>query len=76
MNTYNKFMLKLWMIISIVLPLVITYFVLTEKDGFKKWGYYYILAIFTILVYLVRRWMMKRMEKHLEFLKEQKNSNE
>lgn len=65
-------MLKFWLIVSIILPLVVTYFVITE--GFKKWGSYYILAVFTLFMYLVRRWMMKRMEKHMEFLEQQKNS--
>ncbi len=64
-------MLKFWLIVSIVLPIVITYFVIT--DGFKKWGGYYVLAIFTFLMYIVRRFMMKRMEKHLAFLEEEKN---
>lgn len=72
MGTYNKLMLKFWLVVTIILPLVITYFVITE--GFKKWGSYYILAVFTLFMYLVRRWMMKRMEKHLEFLEQQKNS--
>lgn len=72
MNNYNKLMLKFWLIVSIILPLVVTYFVITE--GFKKWGSYYILAVFTLFMYLVRRWMMKRMEKHMEFLEQQKNS--
>jgi Ca2+/H+ antiporter len=69
MNKYNQLMLKFWLVVSIILPLVITYFVIT--DGFKKWGQYYVLAIFTFLMYIVRRWMMKRMQKHLEFLKDQ-----
>ncbi len=69
MNKYNQLMLKFWLVVSIILPLVITYFVIT--DGFKKWGQYYVLAIFTFLMYIVRRWMMKRMQKHLEFLENQ-----
>jgi hypothetical protein len=69
MNKYNQLMLKFWLVVSIILPLVITYFVIT--DGFKKWGQYYVLAIFTFLMYIVRRWMMKRMQKHLEFLEDQ-----
>lgn len=73
MNKYNQIMLKFWGIVSLLLPLVITYFVIT--DGFKKWGQYYFLAIFTILMYLVRRWMMKRMNKHLEYLEKEKESN-
>ncbi len=75
MNTYNKFMLNIWLIASILLPLVVTYFVLTDKDGFKKWGSYYVLAVLTFLMYLVRKWMMKRMEKHLAFLEEKKNNS-
>ena len=69
MNKYNQLMLKFWLVVSIILPLVITYFVITV--GFKKWGQYYVLAIFTFLMYIVRRWMMKRMQKHLEFLEDQ-----
>ena len=69
MNKYNQLMLKFWLVVSIILPLVITYFVIT--DGFKKWGQYYVLAIFTFLMYIVRRFMMKRMQKHLEFLEDQ-----
>ncbi len=69
MNKYNQLMLKFWLVVSIILPLVITYFVIT--DGLKKWGQYYVLAIFTFLMYIVRRWMMKRMQKHLEFLDDQ-----
>ena len=68
MNTYNKLMLKFWLIVSIILPIVITYFVYTQ--GFDKWGSYYILAVFTFLMYSVRRFMMKKMEKHLAFLEE------
>lgn len=69
MDKYNQLMLKFWGIVSIILPIVITYFVITE--GFQKWGQYYVLAVFTVLMYLVRKWMMKRMEKHLKFLEEE-----
>jgi hypothetical protein len=69
MNNYNKLMLKFWLVVSIILPIIITYFVLTE--GFKKWGEYYVLAAFTFLMYLVRRFMMKRMEKHLTYLEKE-----
>ena len=65
-------MLKLWLVASIALPIVITYLVI--KDDFQKWGAYYILAAFTFLIYLLRRFMMKRMEKHLQFLKEKSES--
>ncbi len=72
MNRYNKIMLNFWLVVTIVLPIVVTYFVLSEYNGFKRWGAYYILVVFTLLMYLVRRWMMKRMEKHLAYLEEQR----
>ena len=49
MDKYNQLMLKFWGIVSIILPVVITYFVITE--GFQKWGQYYILAIFTVSIF-------------------------
>ena len=72
MNNYNKFMLKLWLVASIALPIIISFLVI--RDGFHKWGAYYILAGFTFLIYLLRRFMMKRMEKHLQLLKEKSES--
>jgi c-di-AMP phosphodiesterase-like protein len=72
MENYNKFMLKLWFVASIAIPIVVTYLVITE--GFKKWGAYYVLAAFTIIIYLLRRYMMKRMEKHLQYLKQKEDS--
>ena len=65
-------MLKLWLVASIALPIVITYLVI--RDGFDKWGAYYILAAFTFVIYLLRRFMMKRMEKHLQFRQEKKEA--
>ena len=47
MNTYNKLMLKFWLIVSIILPIVITYFVYTQ--GFDKWGSYYLGFLWTKL---------------------------
>jgi hypothetical protein len=67
-------MLNIWLAASILLPIVITYFVLTDAGGFKKWGSYYVIAVLTFLMYLIRKWMMKRMEKHLTFLEDQKKN--
>jgi len=65
-------MLKLWFVAAIATPIVVTYLVI--RDGFEKWGAYYVLAAFTIVIYLLRRYMMKRMEKHLQYLKEKGES--
>ncbi len=66
MHRYNKFMTNLWLIITIVILIVVTYFSLTE--GFNRWYYYYIFAGITLIMFLVRRWMVKRMNKHLAYL--------
>ena len=73
MNFYNKIMLKFWLIVAIVIPIVVTYLCIT--DSFKMWGSYYVFSIIALFMYFTRRWMMKRMEKHLKFLEEQKKSN-
>ena len=70
MGTYNKLMLRFWLVISILIPIVVTYLCITE--GFKNWGSYYVLAVLSFMMYIVRKWMMNRMEKHLKFLEEQK----
>ena len=71
MQMYNKIMLYFWLAISIFLFIAITYLGLTE--GFKIWGYYYVTPALAFLMYLLRKWMMKRQEKHLAFLEEQKS---
>ncbi|MBI1835949.1 MAG: hypothetical protein HYR91_01655 [Flavobacteriia bacterium] len=71
MNVYNNLMLKFWLIVAIIIPVIVTYLGIT--DGFKKWGGYYILSIIALFMYLIRKWMMKRMAKHLQYLSEQKN---
>ena len=70
MKTYNKIMLKFWLAIAIVLFFTITYLGFTE--GFDKWAYYYVFVVLTVVMYLMRKWMMKREEKHLQFLENQK----
>ena len=70
MKTYNKIMLKFWLAIAIVLFFTITYLGFTE--GFDKWAYYYVFVALTVVMYLMRKWMMKREEKHLQFLENQK----
>lgn len=69
MNTYNKIMLRFWLIIAAVLVVFITYKCIT--DGLNKWGFYYVFAGLALLMYLVRRFMIKRMEKHMHYLEEQ-----
>lgn len=65
-------MLNFWLAVGVVILVFVTYKSLT--DGFNKWGYYYVFAGLALLMYVTRKFMMKRMQKHLEYL-ENKNEN-
>lgn len=56
----------LWLTVTIVSAIIVTFKGITE--GFDRWYSYYILTIISLFMYIIRRWMMKRMEKHLEYL--------
>jgi preprotein translocase subunit YajC len=47
---------------------------MSYAEGIKKWGFYYIFVASALLMFLVKRWMMKRMEKHMAFMEEQKKN--
>ncbi len=70
METYNKIMQMFWLIVGVVTIIAVTF--LGFRDGFERWSSYYIFGFFAILLYLIRRFMMKRMIKHQEFLNEKK----
>jgi len=55
-----------WLVIGIVIIAFVTYKGITE--GFQRWAPIYILGILAIAVFLLRRFMMKRMSKHQDFL--------
>lgn len=71
MNGYNKIMEKLWLIITISIALLVTF--MGIKEGFGTWWFYYIFALMTFGTYTLRRFMRKRMEKHMAYLNEQAN---
>lgn len=62
-------MLYFWLLMAAFLFIVVTYMAITE--GFRKWAFYYVFAGIALLMFIVRRWMIKRMEKHLKYLEEQ-----
>lgn len=73
MKTYNKIMINLWLVLTIVLTVFITYKCFTE--GFNRWAFMYLFPVITFLSYLMRKFMAKRVEKHMETLKEQENNS-
>jgi len=58
--------------VAVVVIVGTTYMVLTVDKGFQRYGYSYIFGGIAILMFFFKRWMMKRVEKHMEFLAQQK----
>ncbi len=67
-------MLYFWLGLSIVSAISITYFGFTE--GFDRWIYYYVVPVIALLMFFFKRYMVRRMEKHFEYLEEQKRKNQ
>ena len=68
MNTYNKIMKLIWLLIGTVLFIAVT--VMCFVDSFEKWVFYYPLVLLAFGMYFFKVWMMKRMEKHIEYMSE------
>jgi SNF family Na+-dependent transporter len=66
MNTYNKIMKIIWLVMAAVGFILVT--VMCFVDGLDKWVYYYPFVILALGMYFFKAWMMKRMERHLEYM--------
>lgn len=64
MKTYNKFMVILWLVIAIVITLFITYKSVTE--GLNRWGFMYIFAAMAFMMFFLRRFTSRRVEKGMD----------
>ena len=65
-------MLYFWLSLAVALFIVVTYMGIT--DGFKKWRFSYVFVVIALFAYVTRRLMMKRTEKHEQYLKEQEEA--
>ena len=72
METYNKIMLYFWLAASILTTIIVT--IMGFVEGFDRLSLYYVFAGMSALMYLFKRWMMKRMQRHIEYLEQQKES--
>jgi len=70
MGIYNKIMHYFWMAMAILITVFVT--IMGLKEGFDRWYQFYLFAVIALLMYLLRRWMMKRMMRHIAFLEQQK----
>lgn len=66
MQTYNKIMLYFWLVAGVVSLLVVSYNCITI--GMDKWGFYFSMPAIAFLMFFFKRMMMRRMEKHVEYL--------
>jgi len=72
MEFYNRIMTYVWLIAGIAIFIISTYMSLT--DDIKKWGFYYIFSLVAFMMFFMKRWMVKRMQKHIQFMEEQNKS--
>jgi hypothetical protein len=71
-SRYNQFSGYFWLLITGLSFLVITYKIITE--GPQTWLPYYVVPIMALLMYFTKRWMMKRMYRHLNEMAQQKEA--
>ncbi|MDG1427903.1 MAG: hypothetical protein P8H56_11550 [Crocinitomicaceae bacterium] len=74
MQSYNKIMLYFWLFAGFFIAIGITYMGITE--GFSKWMTSYVFALLCFIMFFMRRYMMRRMAKHVAFLEEKKKAEE
>ena len=74
MITYANIMRYFWLVAAILMFIGITYFGI--KEGFENWWYNYIFAAIALFAYLLRTLMIRRMKKHMDFLKGQPEQKE
>jgi hypothetical protein len=74
MQLYNKIMLYFWLVVGVVSLIIVSFNSITI--GIEKWGMYFSMPIIAFLMFFFKRWMMKRMEKHMKFLESQQSNKE
>jgi cell division protein FtsW (lipid II flippase) len=63
-----------WLAAAIIIFVLTTYMSIVE--GLNKWVFYYVFVVIALLMFFMKKWMVKRMEKHMKFLEEQQNRQE
>jgi hypothetical protein len=59
-----------WMAFAIALFLFVT--VMCFKEGFAKWAFYYPFSVLAAGMYFFKTWMMRRMERHIDFMQKKR----
>ncbi len=63
----------IWLVMASIGFISVT--VMCFIEGFDKWVYYYPLVLLMFGMYFFKVWMIKRMEKHVAYMKEQEALN-
>lgn len=66
MKIYNKIMSFFWLSFGIAITAYVSYKGMSQ--GFDRWKIYYVFALVAFAMFLIKRWMMNRMEKHKTYL--------
>ena len=66
MELYNKIMLKVWLVLAIAIFILTT--IMCFVDDYRQWVFYYVVSLIALVMFLMKRYMIRRMEKHNEFL--------
>lgn len=74
MHTYNTIMKYFWLSAGLIIFFAVT--ILGISQGFDKWAVYYIFVFTSIGMYFFKSYMMKRFEKHTEYLNQKKDPSE
>ena len=69
-SQYNKLTGYLWLAIALLSFIAITYKIATE--GAQTWLAYYVVPAMALLMYGTKKWMHKRMQRHLEQMAQEK----
>ena len=66
MKLYNKIMSFFWLSFGIAIVGYVTFKGMNQ--GFSRWKIYYVFALVAFAMFIIKRWMMNRMEKHQNYL--------
>ncbi len=67
-SRYNVISGYFWLVIAALSFLTICYKIATE--GAQTWAAYFIVPAMALIMYFTKKWMMKRMQKHLQEMKD------
>lgn len=77
MKSYVKIMEYFWLSAAILTFIMVT--IMCFKESFSSWVPYYVFTLVALVYYFIRRFMRRRMEKHMQWLadqaKQQQNQN-